>query len=81
VLSCEKSSNSEVASQQTITGEAVGKWRQRFIKSHLDTLLDEPRADAPRQIKDRQVEELRVSLSYRHIEREILIKQTWGLGS
>jgi transposase len=58
VLSCEKSSNSEVASQLNITGATVGKWRQRFIKSRLDGLLDEPRVGAPRQIKDRQVEEV-----------------------
>jgi transposase len=58
VLSCEKSSNSEVARQMNITGATVGKWRQRFIKSRLDGLLDEPRVGAPRQIKDRQVEEV-----------------------
>jgi len=58
VLSCEKSSNSEVARQLNITGATVGKWRQRFIKSRLDGLLDEPRVGAPRQIKDRQVEEV-----------------------
>src|SRR5450755_3794990 len=58
VLSCEKSGNSEVASQLNITGATVGKWRQRFIKSRLDGLLDEPRVGAPRQIKDRQVEEV-----------------------
>jgi len=50
VLSCEKSSNSEVARQMNITGATVGKWRQRFIKSRLDGLLDEPRVGAPRRL-------------------------------
>jgi len=58
VLSCEKSSNSEVATQLNITSATVGKWRQRFVKSRLDGLLDEPRVGAPRRIKDRQVEEV-----------------------
>jgi transposase len=58
VLNCEKSSNSKVARQLNSTGATVGKWRQRFIKSRLDGLLDEPRVGAPRQIKDRQVEEV-----------------------
>jgi transposase len=58
VLSCEKSSNAEVATQLSITSASVGKWRQRFIKSRLDGLLDEPRVGAPRRIKDRQVEEV-----------------------
>jgi len=58
VLNCEKSSNSEVARQMNVTGATVDKWRQRFIKSRLDGLLDEPRGGAPRQIKDRQAEEV-----------------------
>lgn len=58
VLSSEKSSNSEVARQLKITSATVGKWRQRFVESRLDGLLDEPRVGAPRRIKDRQVEEV-----------------------
>jgi transposase len=58
VLGCEKSSNSEVARQLNATGATVGKWRQRFIKSRLDGLLDEPRVGALRQIQDCQVEEV-----------------------
>jgi len=58
VLSCEKSSNSKVARQLNITGPTIGKWRQRFVESRLDGLLDEPRVGAPRRIKDRQVEEV-----------------------
>ena len=34
----------------------VGKWRRRFARSRLDGLLDEPRAGAPRQISDEEVE-------------------------
>jgi len=41
-----------------ITGPTIGKWRQRFVESRLDGLLDEPRVGAPRRIKDRQVEEV-----------------------
>src|SRR5262249_30009605 len=38
------------------TGIRVGKWRQRFLRSRLDGLLDEPRPGAPRSITDGQVE-------------------------
>jgi transposase len=51
-------SNSEVARKLHITGATVGKWRERFRKSGLDGLLDEPRVGAPRQITDSQVEDV-----------------------
>ena len=59
VLHCGQGmSNTEVARKMHITGATVGKWRERFRKSGLDGLLDEPRVGAPRKITDRQVEEV-----------------------
>jgi transposase len=59
VLSCGQGmSNSEVARKLHITGATVGKWRERFRQLGLDGLLDEPRVGAPRQITDRQIEEV-----------------------
>jgi transposase len=59
VLSCGQGmSNSEVARKLHITGATVGKWRERFRALGLDGLLDEPRVGAPRQITDRQIEEV-----------------------
>ena len=46
--------NREVAERLNITG--VGKWRERFRKSGLEGLLDEPRVGAPRKIDDRKIE-------------------------
>ena len=58
VLSCgQGTSNSEGAQKLRITGATVGKWRERFRKSGLDGLLDEPRVGTPRRITDRQIEE------------------------
>jgi transposase len=51
-------SNTEIAKKLGITGATVGKWRERFRKSRLDGLLDEPRVGAPRKITDRQVEKV-----------------------
>jgi transposase len=51
-------SNSEVARKLHVTGATVGKWRERFRQFGLDGLLDEPRVGAPRQITDRQIEEV-----------------------
>src|SRR5215510_8511417 len=59
VLSCAQGmSNSEVARKLHITGATVGKWRERFRKSGMDGLLDEPRVGAPRKITDQQIEEV-----------------------
>ena len=57
VLACAAGkSNSEVASELSITKQTVGKWRARFIEKRLDGLLDEPRPGTPRRIGDEQVE-------------------------
>src|ERR1700752_644978 len=59
VLSCAQGlSNSEVARKLNVTGATVGKWRERFRRSGLDGLLDEPRVGAPRKITDRQIEDV-----------------------
>jgi DNA-binding CsgD family transcriptional regulator len=45
VLSCGQGmSNSEIARKLHITGATVGKWRERFRKDGMNSLLDEPRA-------------------------------------
>jgi transposase len=49
-------SNTVVARKLRITGQTVGKWRQRFLEQRLEGLLDEPRPGAPRQIGDNQIE-------------------------
>src|SRR5208283_5809237 len=51
-------SNSEVARKLHVTGATVGKWRERFREFGWDGLLDEPRVGAPRQITDRQIEDV-----------------------
>jgi len=59
VLACAQGmSNSEVARNLHITGATVGKWRERFRKSGMDGLLDEPRVGAPRRITDQQIEQV-----------------------
>jgi transposase len=57
VLACiDEPSNTAVARRLRCTGQTVGKWRSRFIKSRLDGLYDEPRVGGPRKITDEQVE-------------------------
>lgn len=48
--------NLTVAAALGITYQTVGKWRQRFLVSRLDGLLDTPRPGAPRSITDGDVE-------------------------
>lgn len=57
ILSCaEGHSNKEVAGEQGVTPQMVGKWRQRFIARGLEGLLDEPRVGPPRKVTDTDVE-------------------------
>ena len=59
VLACAGGdANTEVAQRLDITPQTVGKWRSRFIEQRLDGLLDEPRAGAPREIGDAEIERL-----------------------
>jgi transposase len=50
--------NRQVARQLRITDQTVCKWWERFRRSRLDGLVDEPRPGAPRKIVDPQVEAL-----------------------
>lgn len=57
VLRCAQGrDNGLVAEELGVTRQMVGKWRQRFVDSRLDGLLDEPRPGAPRRIRDADVE-------------------------
>ncbi len=49
-------SNSDIAEDLGVCGPTVGKWRQRFLDSGLDGLVDAPRPGKPRQIGDDDVE-------------------------
>ena len=48
--------NGRVAEQMGLTSVTVGKWRNRFIRSRVEGLFDEPRPGAPRKISDDEVE-------------------------
>ena len=59
VLACaEGKSNKDVAELERTKNTTVGKWRQRFVDSGIDGLMDEPRPGAPRTISDKQVEDI-----------------------
>jgi transposase len=51
-------SNTRIALDLGVTVQTAGKWRQRFLRSRLDGLADEPRPGAPRTISDARVEEV-----------------------
>jgi transposase len=53
----EGQSNLEIARRLAVTGNTVGKWRERFRLRGIEGLSDEPRPGTPRQITDAQVEE------------------------
>src|SRR5260370_15082110 len=57
VLACARGEpNGQVAVQERVTRQTVGRWRARFLAKRLDGLLDEPRPGAPRRITDADVE-------------------------
>ncbi len=57
ILSCANGHlNKDVARQERVTPQTVGKWRRRFVARRLDGLLDEPRVGAGRKISDADVE-------------------------
>ena len=59
ILSCaEGRANKDVAHQERVTPQTVGKWRRRFIARRLGGLLDEPRVGARRRISDGDVERI-----------------------
>lgn len=58
VLACAQGGqNVEIADRLGIFRSTVGKWRERFARSRLDGLYDEPRPGAPRQIGDDEIAE------------------------
>ncbi|WP_244602263.1 helix-turn-helix domain-containing protein, partial [Mycolicibacterium sp. NCC-Tsukiji] len=62
VLGCAAGkSNKEVAADEGVWPQTVGKWRGRFLEARLEGLADEPRPGAPRKITDEAVEQLIVA--------------------
>lgn len=61
LLSLSGLTNSQVATELGVTGDTVGKWRNRYIAKGLAGLLDEPRSGAPRKVSDEQVEQVVVT--------------------
>jgi transposase len=49
-------SNAAIAERLSVTPQTVCKWRQRYLESGLDGLVDEPRPGTPRKLSDEQVE-------------------------
>ena len=59
VLACADGlDNKQVAAQEGVTGNTVGRWRSRFVERRLEGLLDEPRVGAPRTVDDDKIEEI-----------------------
>lgn len=57
ILACGRGlTNTAVAKELQVSMQTVTKWRQRFIASRLDGLMDDPRPGAPRKISDQDVE-------------------------
>jgi len=62
VLACaEGADNKTVEAELRCAAMTVGKWRRRFIESHLDGLVDEDRPGRPASITLEQVEEVLVA--------------------
>ena len=49
--------NKEIAVRVEASADTVGKWRRRYAAEGLDSLYDEPRPGAPRQIGDDAIAE------------------------
>src|SRR5260370_3138515 len=56
LLAADGLSNTAVAEQVSTTLHTVGKWRQRFLDSGIDGLLDEQRPGTSRKLSDEDVE-------------------------
>lgn len=62
VLACaEGLDNKQVAAQERVTQQTVGKWRARFVEFRLDGLGDDPRPGRPPSITAAQVEDVVVA--------------------
>src|SRR3990170_4201427 len=59
VLACAAGQdNKTVARRVRVAPATVGKWRRRFLDDRVAGLMDEPRPGAPRQIMDKQIEDV-----------------------
>ena len=59
VLACaEGMDNVRVAQRLRVSTTTVWKWRARFVAKRVAGLVDEPRPGAPRQIKDKEIEDV-----------------------
>jgi transposase len=83
VLGCAAGkSNKEVAAEEGVWPQTVGKWRRRFLDDRLDGLGDEPRPGGPRTIGDEQIEAVLVATLERapadatHWSRASMAKQS-----
>src|ERR1700721_4832827 len=56
LLAADGLSNTAIAKQLPTTLHTAGKWRQRFLDSGIDGLLDEPRPGTSRKLSDEDVE-------------------------
>jgi transposase len=57
VLACAAGqTNSSIGARAGVTRQTVGRWRRRFVRGRLSSLVDLPRAGAPRRITDAQRE-------------------------
>lgn len=62
ILGCATgASNRDVARQERVLAQTVGKWRRRFLSRGVDGLFDEPRPGQPRRITDADVERVIVA--------------------
>jgi transposase len=62
VLACAQGlDNKQVAAQEQVTQQTVGKWRARFVEFRLEGLTDEPRPGRPPSITAEQVEDVIVA--------------------
>jgi transposase len=56
LMAADGTTNVAIADHLKVTRATVGKWRQRFVKTRLAALYDEPRPGAPRKISDAAIE-------------------------
>jgi transposase len=56
LLASDGLSNTAIARQVSTTLHTVGKWRQRFLDSGIDGLLDEQRPGTSRKLRDEEIE-------------------------
>ena len=62
VLACASGmSNTQVAAQEQVAPQTVGKWRARFVEFRLDGLSDDPRPGKPATVSAQQVEDVIVA--------------------